>query len=62
MKKAPEITVTCSIPGCQCGGILKPAGTEMRIVNGRRGEVPLEHGIFAPFGSEGGPSTPLDVR
>src|SRR5713101_7876484 len=53
----PEITVVCSMFGCQCGGILYPAGNESRIVIGPSfAGSPSKTANFAPGGSDAGPS------
>src|SRR5262249_40877049 len=54
MLKVPEITVTCSIAGCECAGILKSAGSLMRKVKGTASfSGPSITAIFAPGGSAG---------
>src|SRR5712691_13267609 len=53
----PEITVVCSMFGCQCGGTLYPAGNESRIVIGPSfAGSPSKTANFAPGGSDAGPS------
>src|SRR5688572_18509412 len=53
MANLPEITVTCSMAGCQCGGILPLFGILMRAMNGRASFMgPSRMAIFAP-GIEG---------
>src|SRR4029453_11183985 len=54
MLKVPEITVTCSIAGCQCAGILKSAGSLIRKVKGTASfSGPSMTAIFAPGGNAG---------
>src|SRR5215467_8412482 len=54
MLKVPEITVTCSIAGCECAGILKSAGSLMRKVKGTASfSGPSMTAIFAPGGNAG---------
>src|SRR5690349_2188044 len=49
MAKEPEITVTCSIAGCQCGGILPPEGMRMRAMKGPASFIgPSRTAILAP--------------
>src|SRR5262249_4103330 len=54
MLKVPEITVTCSIAGCECAGILKSAGSLMRKVKGTASfSGPSMTAICAPGGNAG---------
>src|ERR1700745_1150104 len=51
MLKVPEITVTCSIAGCECAGILKSAGSLVKGTASFSG--PSMTAIFAPGGNVG---------
>jgi hypothetical protein len=52
--KGAEITVTCSIAGCECAGTLKSAGSLSRTVKGTASFIgPSMTAIFAPGGNAG---------
>src|ERR1700753_1669024 len=51
MLKEPEITVTCSMVSCQCGGILVLGGNLSRAVKGSA--VPILPSMMVIFDSAG---------
>src|SRR5688572_16633098 len=59
----PEMTVTCSTAGCQCGLIWKPSGSCRRMVNGPScAGLLFQHGDLRPGGERRRAVHPLDVR